>query len=97
MTTALIISPSPALLPDRVTGIAVYPFSRCFEGMPAFGSPLVLLSFIVNLLAFRNSGFSLLRRVYTFGLDGIPKCVRAMWSENDKTAGKTLPDADRKR
>ena len=69
MTTALIISPSPALLPDRVTGIAAYPFSRCFEGMPAFGSPLVLLSFLVNLLAFRNSGFSLLRRVYTFGLE----------------------------
>jgi hypothetical protein len=38
--------------------------------MPAFGSPLVLLSFLVYLLAFRNSGFSLLRRVYTFGPDG---------------------------
>jgi hypothetical protein len=71
MTTALIISPSPAMLPDpmiqrragaggiatkignhtfRATGIAAYPFSRCFEGMPAFGSPLVLLSLLVNLL-----------------------------------------------
>src|SRR5271165_2817145 len=46
------------------------PFSSCFEGMPAFGLPLVLLSLLVNLLAFRNSGFSLLRRVYTFWLDG---------------------------
>ena len=46
------------------------PFSSCFEGMPAFALPLVLLRLLVNLLAFRNSGFSLLRRVYTFGLDG---------------------------
>ena len=48
------------------------PFSRCFEGMPAFALPLVLvlLSLLVNLLAFWNSGFSLLRRVSTFGLDG---------------------------
>ena len=46
------------------------PFSRCFEGMPAFALPLVLLRLFVNLLAFPNSGFSLLRRVYTFGLDG---------------------------
>jgi hypothetical protein len=46
------------------------PFSRCFEGMPAFALPLVLLRLLVNLLAFRNSGFSLLRRVYTFGPDG---------------------------
>ena len=38
-------------------------FSRCFERMPAFGLPLVLLSFLINLLAFRNTGFSLLRRV----------------------------------
>ena len=70
MTTALIISPSPAVLPDRVTESLPTPFSRCFEGMPAFGSPLVLLSFLVNLLAFRNGGFSLLRRAYTFGPDG---------------------------
>jgi hypothetical protein len=46
------------------------PFSRCFEGMPAFALPLVLLRLLVNLLAFRNSVFSVLRRVYTFGLDG---------------------------
>ena len=46
------------------------PFSSCFEGMPAFALPLVLLRLLVNLLAFRNSGFSLLRKVYTFGLDG---------------------------
>jgi hypothetical protein len=40
--------------------------------MPAFAVPLVLLRLLVNLLAFRNSGFSLLRRVYTLGLDGRP-------------------------
>ena len=44
------------------------PFSRCLEGMPAFGLPLVLLSLLVNLLGFRNSGFSLLRKgLYVWG------------------------------
>jgi hypothetical protein len=63
-------SPKTYLWPKGAPKSLPTPFSRCFEGMPAFGLPLVLLSLLVNLLAFRNSGFSLLRRVYTFGLDG---------------------------
>ena len=36
MTTALIISPSPAVLPDRVTGIAAYPVLKVFRRYASF-------------------------------------------------------------
>ena len=55
-------SPKTYLWPKGAPKSLPTPFSRCFEGMPAFGLPLVLLSLLVNLLAFRNSGFSLLRK-----------------------------------
>ena len=63
-------SPKTYLWPKGAPKSLPTPFSRCFEGMAVFGLPLVLLSLLVNLLAFRNSGFSLLRKVYTFGPDG---------------------------
>jgi hypothetical protein len=63
-------SPKTHLWPKGAPKSLPAPFSRRFEGMPAFALPLVLLRLLVNLLAFGNSGFSVLRRVYTFGLDG---------------------------
>jgi hypothetical protein len=49
--------------------------------MPAFGLPLVLLSFLVNLPAFGNSSFSLLRRVYAFGLMVLREFIRTIYHE----------------
>ena len=47
---------------ERSAKIASYPVLKVFRRYAAFGLPLVLLSLLVNLLAFRNSGFSLLRK-----------------------------------
>jgi len=47
---------------ERSAKIASYPVLKVFRRYAAFGLPLVLLTLLVNLLAFRNSGFSLLRR-----------------------------------
>ena len=55
---------------ERSAKIASYPVLKVFRRYASFRVPLVLLSLLVNLFAFRNSGFSLLRTVYTFGLDG---------------------------
>ena len=41
-------SPKTYLWPKGAPKSLPTPFSRCFEGMPAFGLPLVLLSLLVN-------------------------------------------------
>ena len=73
--------PFPAVLPDRVTGIAAYPVLQVFRRYATFRVALGFAQLPRQLLAFRNSGFSLLRGSIRLGLMVVREFIRTIYDE----------------